>query len=56
MWLNPEVQRKGQAEPDAVAGRWRHATPLVVLHCTSEDLAYSRYFIPKGTMLVPLSW
>ncbi|KAI0742101.1 cytochrome P450 [Daedaleopsis nitida] len=36
--------------------RWRNVAPISLPHCTSEDLEYRGYFIPKGTTLVPLTW
>lgn len=78
---HPGVQRKAQAELDAVIGdrlplisdrpdlpyvsavvkeigRWYNPAPLLfaLAHVSREDDEHNGYFIPKGTMVVPISW
>ena len=36
--------------------RWQPVLPLSLPHFTMEDMEYSGYFIPKGTVLMPNSW
>ena len=36
--------------------RWQPVLPLSLPHYTMEDMEYSGYFIPKGTVLMPNSW
>ena len=36
--------------------RWHPIVPFGIPHTTTEDLEYRGYFIPKGTMLSPLTW
>ncbi|KAI0693303.1 cytochrome P450 [Cerioporus squamosus] len=71
--LNPDVQKRAQAELDSVVGpnrlpdhrdramlpyvsavlkeslRWHNVAPLGMPHCSTEDIEYRGYFIPKGT-------
>ncbi|TEB29676.1 cytochrome P450 [Coprinellus micaceus] len=64
---NPQVQKKAQAELDAVIGtdrlplmkeltRWFSPAPLAVPHSTMEDDEYDGYFIPKGTTMFANVW
>ncbi len=36
--------------------RWHNSAPFSVPHCTSEDLEYRGWFIPKGTVILPPTW
>ncbi|TBU40261.1 cytochrome P450 [Dichomitus squalens] len=36
--------------------RWQPVLPFSLPHSTTEDMEYSGYFIPKGTILMPSSW
>ncbi|KAH9973629.1 cytochrome P450 [Russula compacta] len=36
--------------------RWRLPLPLGIAHATTEDDVYGRYFIPKGTTVLPNTW
>ncbi len=36
--------------------RWQPVLAFSLPHMTVEDMEYSGYFIPKGTVLMPNSW
>ncbi|OAA38298.1 Cytochrome P450 [Metarhizium rileyi] len=36
--------------------RWSPAVPLGLAHCTSEELWYDGYTIPKGAIIMPAVW
>ncbi|OAA36481.1 Cytochrome P450 [Metarhizium rileyi] len=36
--------------------RWSPIAPLAIPHATSEDMEYRGYYIPKGAVLVPMTW
>lgn len=36
--------------------RWSPIAPLAIPHATSEDMEYGGYHIPKGAVLVPMTW
>ncbi|KAI0693302.1 cytochrome P450 [Cerioporus squamosus] len=78
--LNPDVQKRAQAELDSVVGpnrlpdhrdramlpyvsavlkeslRWHNVAPLGMPHCSTEDIEYRGYFIPKGTTFMANTW
>ncbi|KAG1773897.1 cytochrome P450 [Suillus occidentalis] len=72
MTLFPDVQKKAQAELDAVVGsdqslpyvgalvkealRWHTVIPTGFPHCVSEDDVHDGYYIPKGSIIIPNIW
>lgn len=78
--MHPDIQKKAQAELDAVVGpkrlpdygdydslpyiraillestRWIPVIPLGIPHSVSQDDYYNGYFIPKGTVVVPVRY
>ena len=78
--LYPDVQKKAQAELDAMIGpgrlptladrdqlpyvnavvremmRWHPVVPLGVVHTSTADDEYKRYFIPQGTGVMVNVW
>ncbi|KAG1734315.1 cytochrome P450 [Suillus lakei] len=50
MTLFPDVQKKAQAEIDAVVG------PDRLPHCVTEDDIHDGYYIPKGSFVMPNIW
>lgn len=36
--------------------RWHPLTPQAITHCSSEDIMYQTFFIPKGTWLIGNTW
>ncbi|KAG1747595.1 cytochrome P450 [Suillus lakei] len=61
MTLFPDVQKKAQAEIDAVAlvkevHRWNVVSPTGFPHRVTEDDIHDGYYIPKGSMILSNIW
>ena len=36
--------------------RWHPVAPMAIPHLSDEDDAYGKYFIPKGSVILPNIW